>query len=285
MKAVVGVRPAPHRLLDEGGTAQPYRWHLSLVDRVAVEAALRTADTVLAVGVGGDTARQSVRSVLTMGADEAIQVAFDPIEEIVAEKYASVVARMAAREDADALYVGESAPLMGVEVAGLAGETLGWPALSRVTAIGSAVEDDHTDLDAEETSIQRKLAIGRQERLAVEFPAVIGVDAGYANPRRAGLETAIAGQRASIEQLPLEEVVPDQTRFSMSVGNATIEDVTPNQRWGSGRPPTGGTVEDRIYQLLGRGAGDERAAGERIDAPPEEAAKRVVSFLKQNELL
>lgn len=290
MRVIVGARPSPHRILDEDGTAQPYRWHLGLLDRVAIEAALRTADTVTAVGIGGTSAHESVRSALTMGADRGIHVTFDPIEGIIAEKYATVLARVAARENADALYVGESAPLMGVEVAGLAGETLGWPSLSRVTAIGAGAEtvegvDPESDLDAGETAIQRKLAVGRQEVLGVSFPAVLGIDSGFANPRRAALDTVIAGRRRSIEEIALEDVAPNESRFSMSVGNATIEDITPNQRWGSGRPPREGNVEERIYRMLGRGSGDGRSAGERIDAPPEEAADRVVSFLEQNELL
>ena len=37
--------------------------------------------------------------------------------------------------------------------------------------------------------------------------------------------------------------------------------------------------------MLGRGSGETKSAGERIDAPPEEAADRVVAFLKENELL
>jgi hypothetical protein len=71
----------------------------------------------------------------------------------------------------------------------------------------------------------------------------------------------------------------------MSIGNATVEDVTPNERWGRGRPPREGTVEERIYQMLGRGSGETKSAGETIDAPPDEAADRVVSFLEDNELL
>lgn len=290
MKAVVGVRPAPHRILDENGTAQPYRWHLSLVDRVAIEAALRTADTVVAVGIGGKSAQESVRSSLIMGVDHGVRVAFDPIDEILAEKYATVLAQVAARKDANALYVGESAPLMGVEVAGIAGETLNWPSLSRATAIGADVEsnekvDIEANLGTDETAVQRKLAIGRQEVLGVNLPAVIGIDSGYANPRRAALETVVTGRQQSIEELELEDVAPNESRFSMSVGNATVEDVTPNQQWGYGRPPRGGTVEERIYRMLGRGTGSGQSSGDLIDAPPEEAAERVVDFLKQNELL
>lgn len=285
MKAVVGVRPSPHRLIDEGGTARPYRWHASIVDRVALEAALRTAETVVAVGIGGKPAKECVRTALTTGADRGIHVSFDPIEETVAEKYAAVLARVAAREDPDVLYVGEFSPLMDVEVAGLAAETLDWPSTTRITAIGAdeVLADD--EFGANEVAVQRKLDVGRQEVLGVELPAVLGIDSGFANPRRASLETAVSGRRAEIEAIPLEDVVPGESRFSMSVGAATIERVVPNERWGRGEPPRGGTVEERIYRMLGRGTAEGQTTGEVVDAPPEEAAERVVEYLRENNLL
>ncbi|WP_255191991.1 hypothetical protein [Natronobeatus ordinarius] len=43
-------------------------------------------------------------------------------------------------------------------------------------------------------------------------------------------------------------------------------------------------VEERIYRMLGRGGGDDRG-GEVIDAPPEEAAERVVVELEEADLL
>jgi hypothetical protein len=71
----------------------------------------------------------------------------------------------------------------------------------------------------------------------------------------------------------------------MSVGPVTIEDVTPNERWGRGRPPRTGTVEERIYRMLGRGSDEGSSAGEQIDTSPEEAAERVVTYLEEHQLL
>jgi electron transfer flavoprotein alpha/beta subunit len=290
MRAVVGVRPAPHRVVDDDGRARPYRFHLGIEDRVAVEAALRVADEVVAVGVGGDAARSAVRSALEAGVDAGVLVAFDPVDEVLGEKYATVLARATAREGADLLVLGESASFMGSEVVTLAAGTLDWPAASRVTAVGVENLDADLDLDPgavadDELALQRKLATGRQEALAVAPPAVLGVDSGFANPRRAPLDVVVAGRRAEIDTVPLEDVAPGESRFSMSVGRATVEDVVPNERWGRGRPPREGTVEERIYRMLGRGSGDTGGGGDVVDAPPEEAAERVVSFLRERELV
>lgn len=283
MRLAVGVRTSPHRVVDERGVARPYRPHINLPDQVAVEAALRTADEVVVIGVGGDAVGEAVRTALAMGATRGVHVAYDPIEEAIPEKWATVLARATAREDVDGLFVGETAPLMSSEVAGHAADTLGWPALTQVTAIGDDVDGDH---DAEgETPLQRKLSVGRQEVVATSFPAVLSIDSGFANPRRASLATAMTGLRAAVDRTALETVAPAEGRFSMSVGRVSVDTIRPNTFWGRGDPPREGTVEERIARMLGRGATDDRSAGELVDAPPEEAADRVVEFLEANELL
>jgi len=285
MKALVTARPEAHRIVDDDGSAKPYREGLSIDDRVALEAALDAASEVTAVGIGGETARSCVRSALERGADRGVQVAFDPIEGIVGEKYAAVLARLAAREGADAVFVGEASSLSGSEVAGVAAARLDWPSVTRVTEFGAENLDVAVDVDDDELALQRKLAVGRQEAVAARTPAVFGVDAGYTDPDRAPMDTVIAGRRAEIETVDLEAVAPGESRFSMSVGGATVETVTPNERWGRGRPPRTGTVEERIYRMLGRGSEGGGGAGERIEAPPEEAAERAVEYLKRRELL
>lgn len=282
-RALVTARPRPHRVVDHDG-GSPYRWGLSVDDRVALEAALDVADEVVAVGIGGETARDCVRTALERGADRGVHVSFDPIDEVLGQQYATVLARVADREAPDFVVIGERTPFAGAEIAGLAAARLDWPSASRVTEFGGTAVDGPLDLAPDELAVQRKLAIGRQEVVAVTPPAVLGIDAGYATPQRASLETLIDGRRADIETVALADVAPGESRFSMSAGPTTVERVTPNERWGRGRPPRTGTVEARIYRLLGRGATEE-APGERIDAPPEAAADEVVSFLQGRGLL
>lgn len=285
MKALVAVRPEPHRVVDRDGNAEPYRQQLSIDDRVALEAALDAAEDVTAVGIGGDVARTCVRSALERGADHGLHVSFEPVEHIAGEKHATVLARVTARESPTAVFVGETESFAGPEIAGLAASKLVWPSATRVTELGAGNLDVSVSVGADELAVQRKLAIGRQEIIVVSLPAVFGVDAGFTDPTRAPLDTVIDGRRADIETVELADVAPGESRFSMSVGAVTVEQVTPNERWGRGRPPREGTVEERIYRMLGRGSGKNRSAGERIDRPPGEAADRVVAFLQKNDLL
>jgi electron transfer flavoprotein beta subunit len=285
MKAVVTARPAPHRVDVAEDGIDPYRWNLGLLDRVALEAAFQTAEEVVAVGIGSDRARDALRSALRRGADDAVLVEYDPIDEAIGEKYAKVLARAAGRERPDALFLGESSPVAGVEIGGMAADHLGWPAVSRSTAIGADEVEAAVDVGADELAIQRKLATGRQEVVAVEPPTVVGVDGGFANPRRAPLDTVISGGQTEIRTVDLGTIAPSESRFSMSVGNAQIESITANEQWGRGRPPRSGGVEERIRRMLGRDAGGDEAGTVLEDLPPEEAADRVVAYLRANELL
>jgi len=285
MRALVAARPEPHRVVDDDGNAEPYRFQLSIDDRVALEAALDVADEVTAVGIGGETAEDCVRSALERGADRGVHVAFDPVERTAGDKYAAVLARVVGRESPDAVFVGQASSFSGSEVAGLAAGALDWPSATRATRLGADDAEVPVDAAEGELAVQRKLAVGRQEAVVVPLPAVVGVDAGYTDPKRAPLDTVVAGRRADIETVELAAVAPGESRFSMSVGAATVDQVTPNERWGRGRPPRSGGVEERIYRMLGRGTGRTKSTGERIDAPPEEAAERVVDFLREHDLL
>jgi electron transfer flavoprotein alpha/beta subunit len=286
MKVLVPVRSSPHRVDTDDGGIEPVRWGPNAEDAVAVEAALRSTDTVVAVGIGDDRAQDSVRAALRMGADEGIHVRFDQVGESIAEKFATVLARLAGREDADAVFVGETSPLQGSELPGLVGDPLDWPVVGPVTAIGAAEVAGDVDDATGDLFVQRKLAAGQQEVLDVDAPVVLGIDRGFANPRRASLDTVIAGQRAEIRELALEDVAPGETRFSMSVGSTIVESVTPNHFWGRGDPPRGDSVEGRIRQMLGRGSAQaESADGDLVDAPPAEAAEEVVAYLERHDLL
>lgn len=285
MRAIVTARPEPHRVVDDDGTAVPYRQGLRIDDRVALEAALDVASEVTAVGIGGDDARKCIRSALERGADRGIHVAFDPVEHIIGEKYVHVLARVVGNESPDGVFVGEQGALAGTEIGGMLAADLEWPALTQVTKLGEEIAEDEIDLDGDELGVQRKLAIGRQELLRVTPPAVFGIETSYANPRRAPLDVVIEGRKTDIETIDLESIAPNESQFSMSVGNTTIERITPNERWGRGRPPRQGSVEERIYRMLDRGSAESTSSGELLDDPPEEAAARVVEYLEDRDLV
>ncbi|MEA5388203.1 hypothetical protein VB773_00595 [Haloarculaceae archaeon H-GB2-1] len=286
MQALVTVRASPHRVRPdpEAEGIATYRWLANPADLVALGAALEHASEVVAVGIGGDRAETAIEAALRAGADDAVHVAYDPVGDPLGEKWASVLARTVQRVGGDAVFVGESAPTMGSEVAAIAGRKLGWATTTNVTALGSeAVAGDHA-ADEDALLVQRRLEPGRQEVLSVDTPAVLGVDSGFANPPRGSLDDVIAGQKADPTRYDLEAVAPGESRFSMSVGSLTRRECTANERVGRGAPPSG-SVEARIRNVMG-GASEsgDGGDGERIDAPPAEAAERVAEYLAERDL-
>jgi electron transfer flavoprotein alpha/beta subunit len=259
------------------------RWTIALEDEAAVEAALETADTVVAVGIGGEPARGAARAALRMGASDAVHVEYEPIEPAASEKFARVLAEIAHREAVTSVFVGDAVGEMGVELPSLLGERVSWPAVTRVTALG---DDVAVDVETAGVPVQRTAGVGEQSVLAVTPPVVLGVDPGYGNPRRGTLDDAIDAGQTELRTISLDEVVPGESRFSMHLGAATVGSVTANDRWGRGNPPSGHRADERIVEMLGRSDGSSRSGGgERVHGSPDEAAERVVEYLEANGLL
>ncbi|MFB6183362.1 MAG: electron transfer flavoprotein alpha/beta- subunit [Haloarculaceae archaeon] len=286
MKAVVPVRASPHRVgpNPEAEGVATHRWLANPADLVALEAAERTAETVVAVAVGDDRAKTAVEAAARAGADETLHVSYDPIADPLDETYAAVVARAVERVGGDVAFVGEAGPTTGVAVAPMTADALGWRCATGVTAVGEDVEGDH-DAPEDGLVLQRRLEPGRQEVLTADCPAVVGVDSGFANPTRGTLEDVIAAQQSEPTTVDLERVAPDQSRFGMSVGGVTRREVTANQRVGRGAPPKRGSVEERILRVMGGDDGGDGGDGELVEASPEVAAERVVSLLADRDLL
>lgn len=288
MTAVVTVRARPHRVGPdpESEGVATRRWLPNPPDMVALEAARRHAETVVAVGVGGDRVAEALEAAARAGADDRVHVAYDPVDEPLDETYAAAFARAVERVGADLAFVGERGPTTGVAVAPSAAERLGWRAATGVTAIGpDDVAGDH-ESPADGLVVQRRLEPGRQEVLAVDRPAVLGVDAGFANPTRGTLDSVVAAQRSEPTTVALDHVAPSLSRFAMSVGGVTRQSVTADDRIGRGAPPRQGTVEERVLRVMGSDAdAGSGGDGELVDAPPEEAADRVVEYLASRDLL
>jgi electron transfer flavoprotein beta subunit len=286
IEAVVPIRPSPHKVLpdteSEGISTQ--RWLASLSDRVALEAAKEEAAHIVAVAIGDERSKNALRAALRAGADDAVHVSYDPIEDPLGKKYGKVLAKTIQREQPDLVFMGDDAPIMGIEVPVTAARLLDWRSITGVTAIGEEnVAGEHQAGD--DMLVQRRIDIGKQEIVALETPAILGIDRSYANPTRGSMEEAIEAQQKPIPQYDLEEIAPGETRFSMSVGSLNRKTIEAYDRAGYGAPPNSGSVEERIHRVMGQGSGAKQGAGELIEGSPTEAAEQVVEYLATHELI
>lgn len=286
IEAVVPIRPSPHKVLPdtESEGIRTQRWLASLSDRVALEAAKQQATHIVAVAIGDERSKDALRTALRAGADDAVLVSYDPIEDPLGEKYGKVLAKTIQRENPDLVFIGDDAPIMGVEVPITAAELLNWHSVTAVTAIGE--ENVAGEYQSEgDLLVQRKIDIGKQEIVALEPPAILGIDQSYANPTRGSMQEAINAQQKSIRQYDLEEIDPGETRFSMSVGSLNRKTIEAYDRVGYGSPPSSGSVEERIHRVMGQRSKEKQGVGDLIENPPEEAAELVVEYLETQELI
>ncbi|AOW79430.1 electron transfer flavoprotein alpha/beta- subunit [Halodesulfurarchaeum formicicum] len=251
---------------------------------MALEAAQQHAEHVTVLGIGDERAKDAVKAGLRAGADEAIHVEYDPIEDPIGEKYGTVLGKVIEQEEPETVFIGDEAPTMDIEVITTTAADLGWRSTTGVTGIGTEDVDGHYESD-HDLLVQRRVALGEQEIVGLNTPVVLGIDSGFANPSRGSMDSVLAAQRASIRTLPLDEIVPGESRFSMSIGSLSVRDIHAYERVGHGAPPRHGSVEQRIHQIMGDTDSDEQTAGEIIDDSPEHAIDQVVSYLEANEVL
>jgi electron transfer flavoprotein beta subunit len=149
-------------------------------DEYAVESALQQAETldadVVAISVGSDSAKEALKTVLAMGAKEAILVSdpalANPDSQAVAQVLGAAIKKIG---EVDLAFFGRQAidGDMGVTAAQTA-RVLGWPALTLVAAIQSVSHD--------RIRVERVFEEGRQI-LESKLPAVVSVSKDIGEPR------------------------------------------------------------------------------------------------------
>jgi electron transfer flavoprotein beta subunit len=149
-------------------------------DEYAVESALQQAETldadVVAISVGSESAKEALKTVLAMGAKEAILVSdpalANPDSQAVAQVLGAAIKKIG---EVDLAFFGRQAidGDMGVTAAQTA-RVLGWPALTLVAAIQSVSHD--------RIRVERVFEEGRQI-LESKLPAVVSVSKDIGEPR------------------------------------------------------------------------------------------------------
>jgi electron transfer flavoprotein beta subunit len=149
-------------------------------DEYAVEAALQQAETldadVVAISVGGESAKEALKTVLAMGAKEAILVSDPelarPDSQTVARVLGAAIKKIG---EVDLAFFGRQAidGDMGVTAAQTA-RVLGWSALTLVAAVQSVNHDM--------IRVERVFEEGRQI-IESKLPAVVSVSKDIGEPR------------------------------------------------------------------------------------------------------
>ena len=172
-------------------------------DEIAVEEALRMkeagkAEEVVAVSMGAEQCRETIRTALAMGADRGIHIAADG--ELQPLAVAKLLAALAERESPGLIILGKQAIDDDSNQTGqMLAALLGWP--QGTFASGVALADGEAEVTRE--------VDGGLETLALSLPAVVTTDLRLNEPRYASLPNIMKAKKKPIDAVSVEELGVD----------------------------------------------------------------------------
>jgi electron transfer flavoprotein beta subunit len=182
--------------LDRGGPGD-----LNGADRFAVEEALRVKDAagaeVVALSMGPESASESLRTVLGLGADRAVLVSDPAATGSDLLGTAKVLARALERETPDLVLFGQQTSD--------GGGALLWAAVADLMRLPLVSQASSVTLTDGQARVGRQTEVG-DEALEVALPALISVSDSINEPRYASLKGMMAAKKKPLERLALADL-------------------------------------------------------------------------------
>lgn len=251
------------------------RWRLDQLDCVALEQALRcksaSGAAVTVITAGPARTEEILRHGLTSGADRAIRVGGDAVEDADAWVTAGILAAAVRRLEPDLV-------LCGARSSDSGGECLGayLAAALDVAFIGRVVWLEPRGAAIAAHSREES---GWREELHAALPVVAAVETALNEPRYVPMLSRVyrEGARRSIETWDVDEL---DVEAEALVPRVVALDLTqPKPRTKVGVKVTGLSMADKLKLMRGgRGGGQQR---ELLKGDPAESASRIVAKLDE----
>jgi electron transfer flavoprotein beta subunit len=190
-------------------------WELNEWDAFSLEAALQihesaTDGEVLVVTVGEPRADDVLLDCLAHGADRALRIWDDSLEEVDVLAVAGVLAAAVRRESPDLV-------LCGAQSSDTANGATG-VALAALLALPHVAVVKGIRIDAGTATVERELEGGLVEVLSVRLPALLTVQTGVNQPRHATLRAIKQARAKPLETVGLEDLGLDACTVAASAG-------------------------------------------------------------------
>src|SRR2546429_6528563 len=206
MKILVAVKQVPDTATQVKISSDPkaidtagITWIVSPYDEFAIEEALRIKEKrgqgeVVAVTLGPDRAKETLRSALAMGCDRAIHVNDPALANADTLTTARALAAVVTQEAPQLVLCGrqaidDDAGAVGAQLA----EVLGWPCASWIM-------EETIDADAKTVRVGRQAA-GGLEIFELPLPAVLSAQKGLNEPRYPTLKGIMGAKKKEIKDL------------------------------------------------------------------------------------
>ncbi|AFZ73177.1 electron transfer flavoprotein subunit beta/FixA family protein [Natronobacterium gregoryi] len=182
-------------------------------DDYAVEEAVQLqeagiADEVVTVTIGPEDCEQTIRQALAKGADRAVRVWDDALEDVDlldVEAKTDILTAVVEEEDPDLVLSGVQA---GDDAFGATGVSVAEKLGYEWAAVVNHLEHD---LEGGVASVRRELEGGVEELTDVELPAVLTIQTGINEPRYASLRGIRQAQRKPLDVQTLADIDVDET--------------------------------------------------------------------------
>ena len=194
---------------------------MSPYDEHAMEEALKTreagkAEEVIAVSMGGDGTPETIRTALAMGADRAIFVKDDNVNELSSKGIAEALAAALKDEGAGLIFAGKQAVDDDAsQVPERVAELLNMPHASVVTKF---------DLEGSTATVERE-SEGGSYTLEVTLPALFTFQKGVNTPRYPTLPNIMKAKKKEIREVAIDGLGLD--RSTLVAGTETQAMVLP----------------------------------------------------------
>jgi electron transfer flavoprotein beta subunit len=208
MKIVVCIKQVPARdaplVIAEGGWIREadIGFEMNEPDSFALEEALRLKEKhtgeVIAVSMGPERVKQTIKEALAKGADRAIHVVDDKAYALDPLGAANSLAAAIEREKPDLVLTGLQSDDHGFGQTGvLLAELLGLPHATLIMQI---------DVQGQSLRVKRELEAGWFQRVELPLPAVLTIQSGINKVRYATLKGIMAAKKKEITAIPRESL-------------------------------------------------------------------------------
>ena len=191
-------------------------------DDYAVEEAVQISEAtddveVVTVTIGPERAEETVRMALAKGADRAVRVWDDALEDaqfLDVSAKADLIAAVAEEEEPDLV-------LSGVQAGDDSNGATGVALAERLGFEWAAVVNE-LDLDAGTAAVHRELEGGSEELTDVDLPAVLTIQTGINEPRYASLRGIRQAQRKPLDVKSLDDIGLDEGVIESAVERTSM---------------------------------------------------------------
>ena len=179
-------------------------------DQYALEEALRLREKlggeVAVISLGAVRAQKTLKSALAMGADRAVHVSSEQLQQSDASVIAKVIQRAIQGEQFDLIFTGVQSDDMSFAQTGtILAQLMGWNHATIVMEV---------EVKPSERTVQvkRELESNIFERVELPLPAVLTIQSGINQPRYATLKGIMQAKKKELKVLTLEDLTisPDQ---------------------------------------------------------------------------